>query len=447
MKNKKFIEKIKKINWEKQRFNAYPFFLSSTATLSGFKLPWGLYYKHFLCISKKDSVEWFYDTNDFIKIGKVFWQKIKKLEDLLKLVENYEKTYKNKYRKANYKLNSLENKSVKELKNILKRRVELLQSSAGIGHIIECATFFAEKKMIKKYNINIELIKPARRSFLFKAGKYAYDLQKDNFANKEILNKFLKKYSWINTSYLGKNKIDVNYVKNLIKNFTKNEKEINKNIQFFNNQEIINILSYIFYWQDKRKENILKSIYFTEPVLDVLAKKIKISKENIKFILPEEIDKIDLVSFQKELELRTKIFIDYAEFNKKRVTFVLDNAKNIFVKISEKLDESKIIKGQVAYSGKIRAKVRVCLSLEAINNLLAGEILVASMTRPEYLSAMHKASAIITDEGGITCHAAIIAREMKKPCIIGTKNATQILKDGDLVEVDADKGIIKILKK
>jgi pyruvate,water dikinase len=52
----------------------------------------------------------------------------------------------------------------------------------------------------------------------------------------------------------------------------------------------------------------------------------------------------------------------------------------------------------------------------------------------------------VTDEGGVTCHAAIVAREMKKPCIIGTKIATKVLKDGDLVEVDANKGVVKILK-
>ena len=53
----------------------------------------------------------------------------------------------------------------------------------------------------------------------------------------------------------------------------------------------------------------------------------------------------------------------------------------------------------------------------------------------------------MTDEGGITCHAAIISREMKIPCVIGTKVATRILKDGDLVEVDAEKGIVKILER
>jgi pyruvate,water dikinase len=60
---------------------------------------------------------------------------------------------------------------------------------------------------------------------------------------------------------------------------------------------------------------------------------------------------------------------------------------------------------------------------------------------------MRKAGAIITDIGGITSHAAIVSREMKKPCIIATKIATQVLKDGDLVEVDADNGVVRILGK
>jgi pyruvate,water dikinase len=60
---------------------------------------------------------------------------------------------------------------------------------------------------------------------------------------------------------------------------------------------------------------------------------------------------------------------------------------------------------------------------------------------------MKRASAFITDEGGITCHAAIVARELKKPCIIGTKIATQVLKDGDEVEVDAERGIVRIIKR
>lgn len=67
------------------------------------------------------------------------------------------------------------------------------------------------------------------------------------------------------------------------------------------------------------------------------------------------------------------------------------------------------------------------------------------MTFPNFIPAMEKASAFVTDEGGILCHAAIVSREMRKPCIIGTKIATKIFKDGDLVEVDANKGTVKKL--
>jgi pyruvate,water dikinase len=76
-----------------------------------------------------------------------------------------------------------------------------------------------------------------------------------------------------------------------------------------------------------------------------------------------------------------------------------------------------------------------------------GDIMVAHTTFPSLVPAMKKASAIITDDGGITCHAAIVSRELKTPCVVGTKIATKVLHDGDLVEVDASLGTIKIVKK
>ena len=75
-----------------------------------------------------------------------------------------------------------------------------------------------------------------------------------------------------------------------------------------------------------------------------------------------------------------------------------------------------------------------------------GDILVAGMTSPEFIVVMRKARAVITDQGGMTAHAAIVSRELRIPCLVGTKIATQVLQDGDLVEVDADRGIVKKLK-
>lgn len=83
---------------------------------------------------------------------------------------------------------------------------------------------------------------------------------------------------------------------------------------------------------------------------------------------------------------------------------------------------------------------------EEIAKVGKGDILVAETTGPEMIIACKKAGAIITDEGGTTSHAAVVSREFGIPCIIGTKIATKVLKDGDLVEVDAEKGVVRKLK-
>jgi phosphohistidine swiveling domain-containing protein len=103
------------------------------------------------------------------------------------------------------------------------------------------------------------------------------------------------------------------------------------------------------------------------------------------------------------------------------------------------------LKGQVAFRGIVRGKVRLLFKKSQLDEVLDGEVIVSPMTTPDMISAMKKAAAFVTDEGGIMCHAAIIAREMKKPCITGTKYATKLLKNGDLVEVDANTGLVKKL--
>ena len=113
---------------------------------------------------------------------------------------------------------------------------------------------------------------------------------------------------------------------------------------------------------------------------------------------------------------------------------------------SERTQEIAEIKGQVACHGKAKGRVRLVINPRLQKTFDEGDILVTGMTSPDFVPFMKKAAAIVTDIGGITCHAAIIARELGKPCVIGTKIATKVLKDGDLVEVDADKGIVRKLR-
>ena len=122
-------------------------------------------------------------------------------------------------------------------------------------------------------------------------------------------------------------------------------------------------------------------------------------------------------------------------------------------KESKKSKSGDEITGQVAYGSKKTVSGKVVIikdkaELKNKSHLINGNILVAIQTTPHFIPYMKKAKAIITDEGGLTCHAAIIAREFKIPCIVGTKTATQILKDNDFVEINTDNGIIKLkLKK
>ncbi len=116
---------------------------------------------------------------------------------------------------------------------------------------------------------------------------------------------------------------------------------------------------------------------------------------------------------------------------------------------------SDVVKGIVACEGAIEGTVRVLdfnfdnfdILFDLINEMNDGEILVAETTSPDIFLACEKASAIVTNQGGVGSHAAIVSREMGIPCIVGTKDATKVLKTGDLVKVDAFKGVVQFIKK
>lgn len=107
-----------------------------------------------------------------------------------------------------------------------------------------------------------------------------------------------------------------------------------------------------------------------------------------------------------------------------------------------KVSDNAVLHGAAASPGVGTGHVRVLKSPKEINKVNKGDVLVAEMTSPDYVPAMKKAAAIVTDEGGLTSHAAIVSRELGVPCVVGTKEATLKLKDGDVVTVDGSKGAI-----
>ena len=157
-------------------------------------------------------------------------------------------------------------------------------------------------------------------------------------------------------------------------------------------------------------------------------------------------DYIKTGAFPSEDELRERFIASIILFEDGKIKLVTGpKVKELEDKFfSVEKDE---IKGTVAFRGKVKGKCRIISDPFKEHDFDKGDILVTGMTRPEFISFMEKASAIVTDAGGLLCHAAISAREMKIPCVVGTEKATRMFKDGELIEVDAESGIVRKLSK
>lgn len=111
--------------------------------------------------------------------------------------------------------------------------------------------------------------------------------------------------------------------------------------------------------------------------------------------------------------------------------------------LEDDYSDKKELKGRVAFKGDIKGKARIVMKKKDLQKIQEGDILITTMTSPEYVPQLSKVAGIVTDYGGATSHAAIISREMKIPCIIATEIATKVFKDGDLVKIDSEKRTVK----
>lgn len=205
-------------------------------------------------------------------------------------------------------------------------------------------------------------------------------------------------------------------------------------------------------WQDERKKSTLFTTHFVSLMLREIAKRGKHSFDELRFFAPQEIASLLLKDgfcpSRKEIENRLDFTLFY--YRGEGYDFYSGTAgKSLTQKIlkGRGVDKVNDFRGMTACPGIAKGKVRVVKSVQEIDKVQPGEILVAVMTRPDYVVGIKRAAAVVTDEGGVTCHAAIVSRELGIPCVIGTKIATKVLSDGDLVEVNANHAVVTILKK
>lgn len=213
--------------------------------------------------------------------------------------------------------------------------------------------------------------------------------------------------------------------------------------------ERVKLAQELMFWKNQRLDILFRCDYLMMPLFTKIANLMGITYREFLYLTYVEIRewfKNKSVPAKSILKKRMQWYALYLKdgkislyLNKKDYPVVKDDTK------TKVISDSKVLKGNIAYKGKVKGKVKLVFGAEDIKKIEKGDILVAKMTRPEMIVGLEEAAAFITDEGGMLSHAAIVAREMRKPCIVGTKVGTKVLKDGDYVEVDANKGIIKII--
>lgn len=212
-------------------------------------------------------------------------------------------------------------------------------------------------------------------------------------------------------------------------------------------RRLINVFQQWVSLKDFRRAIISQERLYSRSLYAEIGKRLNLTGREVRFLSPDELtsalnQKSKLPS-KKELHQRMKNMVLFRQ--KKRIELFTSKEANKIIQQELpvlKIKGQKILKGISVSPGKAVGKAKIVLGARDIHKIRRKDILVAMQTTPDLLSAMNKSAAIITDEGGFLCHAAIVSRELKLPCIVGTKIATKVLKDGDLVEVDADNGVV-----
>lgn len=283
----------------------------------------------------------------------------------------------------------------------------------------------------------------------------------------QAIDNFLKKWQWISVGYndeppLSKKTMGREVAKLAKGDPKKNLRAVDKSYSQLKSKKRAILKSYFFspqiknlivaselaaYFKDFVRAGHNYAHFYSQSLFKEIGKRLGLTFRDVKMLLPKEVAQT----------LRDNR-IDYSVINQRKKNYFIEaTSKGIKFYTGQKalkkekqaiggIRKVNMLKGVMAHTGKIiKGKVKVLRSKKDYQ----GEknyILVSPMTTPDLAPYIKKAKAIVTDEGGLTSHAAIVSRELKIPCIVGTKIATQVLKNGDKVEVDATKGIIRKIK-
>ncbi len=189
-----------------------------------------------------------------------------------------------------------------------------------------------------------------------------------------------------------------------------------------------------------------KPVMLKTTLRGVIEKKVPKKLRNKPVLSDSEIKKLAKYGLELEKHYEHAQDVEWAK-DKDGSLFILQTRPETVWSEKKEKEEEKIsgkilLKGLPASPGIGAGKVKIIMDIKEVGRVRPGDVLVTTMTNPDMVPAMKKAEAIITDEGGVTSHAAIVSRELGIPCIVGTSTATNILKEGQPVTVDGERGFV-----
>ncbi len=256
---------------------------------------------------------------------------------------------------------------------------------------------------------------------------------------------FLKKLEELSNYSSNEIREKISTLEKYSKKVKKDKTELIKKLQM--SEDIAYLFEYISLatWIRLTARNTFAiSHHLSKKLFGEIGRRRNLTSEDVKWLQPEEVHHLMIKGeFLSKKKLNKRMSASFLLFKDGIFTITEgEEAEGLIEKVEQRDHSSnnKQIKGAVAFNGTVSGKAKIIISQKDIQKFNKDDILVTRMTTVELLPIIKLAKGIITDEGGITSHAAIISREFKIPCITGTKNGTKIIKDNDTVTLNGETG-------
>jgi len=297
---------------------------------------------------------------------------------------------------------------------------------------------YLKEKTGENFSEIIQQMNPHKKTDLMKYQEQLSDM-KD-------LDSFVEKYKWVGTHGFKGKPLSKKVVESEGKNSVLH-KTTTVNGKFKEYTKLLEIGSKLTYYRAYLIPLVDKISFGYWKIIKKLAEKHSLSWAEITSLTYEELINLYLYGdLNKDYKKRNNGF-GIIRINKKTQIITGDKLKKELGVFLDKPEQSSEINGIPACKGKVKGIVKIINKISELTKLKKGDILITNETTPDFMVGIRKAKGIVTNIGGITSHAAIVSRELGIPCIIGTKIATKVFKDGDLVEVDANKGVVRKISK